>query len=151
MSARVITPPTMDLNRDIGSQNLPDAATGQPSVVTLPEAGEGGSAGLPESAGVPISTHHLIPSPAVSPNSSMMGPTTELVLSTHIRSVSRCLFGSPDPTSRAFAQERVKEIRQNDKTKYNFDFDAEIPLDGRYVFFTTLNPIRRVIGNFCAI
>lgn len=128
MTTRVITPPSMDINRDIGSQNCPDA---QPSVVAIPEV-EGAAAGLPESAGVPITTHHSLgcPSPAISPNSTMMGPSSELILSTRIRTVPRCLFGPPDPHAGQFARERVKEIREQDKRRYNFDFDQEQPLEG---------------------
>ena len=139
MSTRVITPPSMDLNRDM-SQNCPDSSQ-NPSVVAIPSAEDGGDGGvhggasLPESAGVPpITTSSLgCPSPAISPNSSgtmMMGPTTELILSTRIRSVPRCLFGPPDPHTAQFAREKVRQLREHDKQRYNFDFDAEKPLEG---------------------
>ncbi|CAL8120359.1 unnamed protein product [Orchesella dallaii] len=126
MSTRVITPPSMDLNRDI-TQNCPDGPP-PPSVVAIPQAEEG----LPE--GSATSSSLGCPSPAISPNSgSTMFPmigTTEHILSMKIRTVPRCLFGPPDPRTAQFAREKVKEIYEHDKNRYNFDFDAEKPLEG---------------------
>lgn len=132
MSARVITPPssTMDYNRDIGAQNCPDGSAPVPPVVAIPEGVEGQAAGLPESAGVPITTLGC-PSPAISPNTMGMGPGTELILSTKIRRVPRCLFGPPDPKLQNFAKDKVKEMNEADKHRYNYDFDRDEPLQGR--------------------
>lgn len=50
-------------------------------------------------------------------------------------SVSRCLFGVSNPeTNKDFAQIYLTEHRQSMKSKYNFDFDNETPLKGRFAW-----------------
>jgi len=44
------------------------------------------------------------------------------------RGVSRCLFGPPDASNEQFAKQKLAEIKEQDKLKWEFDFDNEVPL-----------------------
>jgi len=44
------------------------------------------------------------------------------------KAVSRCLFGPPDAAHEQFAKQKMAEIKEQDKLKWGFDFDNEVPL-----------------------
>ena len=46
----------------------------------------------------------------------------------------RCLFGRVDGRVRQRVQEELAAIRQHDQHRWNFDFDKEEPLEGRYAW-----------------
>lgn len=49
------------------------------------------------------------------------------------RSPCRCLFGPPDPAAtQRFIQEEMRLIYEGQKKKWNFDFEREQPLPGRF-------------------
>jgi len=45
------------------------------------------------------------------------------------KGVSRCLFGPPDASNEQFAKQKLAEIKEQDKLKWGFDFDNEVPLN----------------------
>lgn len=47
------------------------------------------------------------------------------------KNVAKSLFGGPDARNDEFVRKRLKEFHVADRQKYNFDFDKEIPLEGR--------------------
>jgi len=62
---------------------------------------------------------------------SVVNPSSRSFLATLTpkqRGVSRCLFGPPDASSGQFAKQKVAEMKEQDKLKWGFDFDNEVPL-----------------------
>ncbi|CAG7725301.1 unnamed protein product [Allacma fusca] len=116
MSARVCSPP-MDLSRN--SDIIP----------SCPSSSSMGTNSLPTSATMPPTHSAFYPNSMSSSSTSSASTVVEL---TAKRNVSRNLFGSPDPRSAQFARDKIKEIKKADTKRWNFDFDKELPLDGRY-------------------
>lgn len=51
----------------------------------------------------------------------------------NLKRVKRCLFGRPNPTdTKKFLQEQIHRIHETNKSKWNFDFEQDKPLPGRF-------------------
>lgn len=51
----------------------------------------------------------------------------------NLKRVRRCLFGKPNPNdTKKFLQEQINRIHETNKTKWNFDFEQDKPLPGKY-------------------
>ena len=52
-----------------------------------------------------------------------------------LKKVRRCLFGKPNPTdTKKFLQDQINRIHERNKSKWNFDFEKDTPLPGRYTW-----------------
>jgi len=65
--------------------------------------------------------------------STVTGTSESLPQVTRHRNVSRNLFGVPSPTSAQYARDKLRELLKKDSERWNFDFESEKPLPGRWV------------------
>lgn len=86
---------------------------------------------LPTSSSTQSSSSPQNPMMFGSSSSSSSSGGTEFTLTLRSKNVARSLFGSPDPRSGQYARDKVREIKERDKQRWNFDFDNEKPLEGR--------------------